>query len=225
MEILTPDFIFDRKDFDRRIRIQLYEGMEEEIDDFLVRTLPLIRPKALFREVVIHRNRKDRGFCFQAEDQCFDDPVTEEHLKDLDRIFPYIATCGNELEDLAASSGDMLEVFWMDALKQMSMDRAFSSLMAHIKTVYSLDKIYSLNPGSDTCREGWDLENQKILFALLPGAEENIGVSLTASLLMKPNKTVSGIFFRSDRDYVGCRDCGNINCPNRRVIHDGAILT
>ncbi|MBN2658940.1 MAG: hypothetical protein JXR86_17940 [Spirochaetales bacterium] len=221
MEILDTPFEFDRDEFDRRIKIEIYEGMEDEIASLLEKALPKLNPRTLFRE--LSADNRDKKI-IHVGDQCFDDPVALMHLGKTDRVFPYISTCGDGLEEMASYSQDMLEIFWFDALKQMAMDRTFSHFRAYIKKEYSIPKLYSLNPGSDTCREGWDISNQKKIFALLPLAGERGGVILTESLLMRPNKTVSGLLFQSDRDFVSCQECDNIHCPNRRMIHDGAIV-
>ncbi len=221
MEILEVPFPFDREEYNRRVKMELYEGMEEEIEILLGKAVPLVKPKAVFKEIGV--GREDDG-TIVLEDQVFDDPVIFSHLKSVEKIYPYIATCGNELEDLA-SEGDMLISFWLDALKQMAMDCAFNSFRTHIKKSFSISKLYSLSPGSSTCGEGWDIQDQRKLFSFFPQVEEGIGVRLTESLLMFPNKTVSGIMFKSERDFVSCQECDNIHCPNRKMIHDGAVIS
>lgn len=222
MEVIKIPFLFDREEFDKRIRIELYEGMEEEIDALIGRSVPLIEPVALYRELGVGRGETGG---FQIEDQIFDDQVTAGHFEGLDRIFPYVATCGPGLEDMLNSGVDMLEIFWIDALKQMAMDRAFDALRGEVKSKYAIEHLYSLNPGSDTCREGWDIQNLSKIFKLMPNAESLANVQLTDSLLMLPNKTVAGFLFKSHKDFVTCLDCDNINCSNRRMIHDGAIVS
>lgn len=221
MEVLQVPFVFDREEYNRRIKMELYEGLEDEIETFLDKALPLVKPKAVFREMGVGRRE---GGIILLGDQLFDDPVIVSHLKNVSIIFPYIATCGIELEGLA-SEGDMLVEFWLDALKQMAMDRAFNALRTHIKGKFKISKLYSLNPGSSTCGEGWDIKDQTKLFSFFPLVETEIGVRLTGSMLMFPNKTVSGIMFESDKDFVSCLECDNIHCPNRKIIHDGAVIS
>lgn len=222
MELLNVPFVFDRKDFEKRICIELYEGMEEAIDDLLARALPLLRPKAVFREIAVEKSNAGEVL---IEDQVFTDPALLARLENRKIVFPYIATCGDELDSLASESGDMLEVYWYDALKQMSMDSAFDFLRNHIKEKKSIKGLHSINPGSDTCGEGWELNDQRKLFNLLPHAEPGIRVRLTESMLMFPNKTVSGFMFESDRDFVSCLECDNVQCPNRKMIHEGAVYS
>lgn len=211
--IITIPFIFDRDEFNKRVKIELYEGMEQEIEGLLDKAIPLISPKAIFIESSLG-DIKDK----------FTDDTLLKMIKDNNVVFPYVVTCGIELENLSKELDDMLVNFWLDALKQMSMDRAFNSLRIYIKEHYNIDKLYSINPGSDSCGAGWIFEEQKNLFSLFPDITEKIGVTLTESLLMHPNKTISGIIFESNKDFVSCDECKNIDCPNRRMIHDGAVI-
>jgi len=222
MNILQVPFHFDREEFNKRIHIELYEGMEEEIESFLERAVPLLKPKAVFRETGVRRRETGE---ILIDEQVFSDPVLISHMENKDSVFPYIVSCGDELEELVTSSGDMLEVFWYDALKQMAMDQAFNYLRINIKENFDIPKLYSLNPGSDACGEGWDLGDQKKLFTYFPDVEKKIGVMLTDSMLMYPNKTVSGLMFESDMDFVSCQECSNIQCPNRKIMHEGALYS
>ena len=42
-------------------------------------------------------------------------------LKNVHRIFPYIATCGNGMEDFDLSPFDMLAPYWLDAIKLQAL--------------------------------------------------------------------------------------------------------
>lgn len=67
----------------------------------------------------------------------------------------------------------------------------------------------------------WPLTDQRKLFSLVD--TEHIGVSLTESLLMRPRKSVSGIFGIVEAEggrllptYNPCLQCEEFNCPERR---------
>ena len=221
MKILKVPFTFNRAEFNKRVKIELYQGMEDEIEAILSIAKPLLTPKVLYGEFdVIHRDDH-----IEISDQKFYDPKLLNRVSDVKKIYPYLVTCGTELDNEDSLKGDMLADFWLDALKQMGMDRAFNYVRTHIKTSSNIDKLYSINPGSDTCGEGWNIEDQKILFKIFGSNAADIGVTLNTSYLMSPNKTVSGFMFKSDKDFVSCQECKNINCSNRRMIHDGAIVS
>jgi hypothetical protein len=48
-------------------------------------------------------------------------------------------------------------------------------------------------------------------------------VELTDSFLMIPNKTVSGIYFPTERDFRTCQVCHREKCPNRRAPFDQTL--
>jgi hypothetical protein len=76
-----------------------------------------------------------------------------------------------------------------------------------------------MSPGSGDV-EIWPVSQQKELFAILDGVTPHIGVRLTDSMLMIPNKSVSGIVFPTEVDYRGCQVCHRQNCPNRSAPFD-----
>ena len=220
MEILLAPFFFDRGEFNGRVRIELYEDMEDELESFLGQVTPLVRPKIGFRVMEVE---KKEGPGISLEGQEFFDPAVVFYLEKIERVFPYIATCGDELESAASSTDDGLVNFWLDALKQMALDQAFDYFRAHLKKEFGIRKLYSLNPGSSACRKEWDLGDQKKLFSFFPEIEARIGVRLTEGLLMFPDKTISGLMFPWNRDFITCRECRNRGCPNRKTLYAGGI--
>ncbi len=64
---------------------------------------------------------------------------------------------------------------------------------------------------------GCPIEQQRGLFALLGDVEQAIGVRLTESFLMIPNKTTSGILFPTEADFRSCEVCHRENCPARHA--------
>ena len=111
------------------------------------------------------------------------------NLAQAHRVFAYVATCGMELETWSTSIDDMLERYWADCIKEMALGVAVRTLNEHIKQRYRPGPTSTMNPGS---LADWPLREQRTLFALLGDQTEAIGVQLTPSCLMIPNKTVSG---------------------------------
>ena len=70
-----------------------------------------------------------------------------------------------------------------------------------------------MNPGS---LDGWPIEQQVELFNLLENKNKDLGVELTESFLMVPQKSVSGILFKSKSGYTNCKLCEMVNCPSRK---------
>jgi hypothetical protein len=76
-----------------------------------------------------------------------------------------------------------------------------------------------MNPGSGPA-DTWPIRQQKELFSLFGDVEAAIGVRLTESFLMIPNKTVSGLVFATESDFATCSLCPRDVCRNRRAPYD-----
>jgi len=53
--------------------------------------------------------------------------------------------------------------------------------------------------------------------------EDLIGVTLTESMLMIPRKSISGIFFPTERMFFSCQLCPRENCPARESSYDETL--
>ncbi|MBD3384651.1 vitamin B12 dependent methionine synthase [candidate division KSB1 bacterium] len=171
------------------------------------------RPKAAYTVSYVTERNEDT---LQIDDVTFKSRTLALHLKEVERVFPYVATCGHEMDEEYKDDGDMLKAFWWDLIKQSMLDTANTALHEHLENTYRLGKTASMQPGSADVAV-WPIEQQKALFALLGDVEENLGVHLTESCLMIPNKTVSGIYFPTETDFRSCEVCRRDNCPSRRV--------
>ena len=79
-----------------------------------------------------------------------------------------------------------------------------------------------MNPGSGE-RSLWPIEEQRPLFKLLGSIETAIGVHLTDSFLMLPNKSVSGFYYKTDKEFHNCQLCKRDHCPNRQKPFDSEL--
>lgn len=147
----------------------------------------------------------------------FTSRVLRVNLEGVYRVFPFLATCGPELEAWSHTLGDPLQQFWADAVKEMALVAALRALEDHCVAAYQPATIATMNPGS---LQDWPVSEQRPLFSLFGPAAETIGVSLTDSFLMSPVKSVSGIWFETDKGFVNCQLCPREDCPNRRAPHD-----
>jgi hypothetical protein len=145
--------------------------------------------------------------------------VLRANLDEVERVFPYVATCGPELDAVSIESGDVFGQFCRDILKEMALRAAIAHLVAHLKESYSLEALVSMNPGSGDVNV-WPIQQQRELFAFLGDAPASIGVVLTESCLMVPNKSVSGLLYPSEDGFQSCQLCHREGCPNRRTPFD-----
>lgn len=133
------------------------------------------------------------------------------------RVIPYIATCGDGMEAFDTSSMDMLAPYWLDVLKSQALDSARSALASYCKTTLGIAKPLSLSPGSGNV-DIWPIEELGKIFELFGRSVERVGVVLTDSFLMLPNKSIAGVMFEKDGvEYESCAHCSRLNCPMRKT--------
>ena len=214
--LLTPPFTPSIEQYKRSIRFDdIDDAQVEALHVFKEATLRL-QPKVLLKE------------CFIDEHNFIDDlpSITIQNvvfkgkalrvLDDVTRVFAYVATCGGEMEMFDLSSLDMLAPYWVDSIKKQALRDARLALISYCKETCGISKPKSLNPGSGNV-DIWPIDEQKGVFSLL-GNSYDIGVTLTSSFLMTPNKSISGLMFASpSQDYESCAYCERERCPNRRV--------
>ncbi len=192
------------------------EGREAEHVEHLTREAEAAgRPGAVYRAASIERVRADGA---DIDGMDFEGSLIAENLAGLEQAFPFIATCGPELEVWANSFTDMLERFRADVIASFALASAVDSLKNNIEGRYATGTLSMMNPGS---LDAWKITEQKKLFALFGSSAEQIGVSLTESLLMRPVKSLSGILFSSSEEFVSCSRCARAYCPARRAPFDG----
>ena len=141
--------------------------------------------------------------------------LVRQNLDQTHRVFPYIATCGSELDIWSRAYTDLLENYWADEIKNRALQLAIMAMRQTVKETYFVGQDLSqMSPGS---LPEWPLPEQAFLFDLLREEAAAMEVRLTDSFLMVPSKSVSGFYFSSQSHFENCRLCPMPNCPNRRV--------
>jgi hypothetical protein len=177
------------------------------------------RPKAIYTEAYVEIAGTERVHIGGA---AFTSAMLRQNLAQVERVFAFVATCGHEMDTIALPENDFLQEFWWDTIKERLFHSAFDHLAAHLQRVYRLGKWASMNPGAGDA-DVWPIEQQRPLFDLLGDVRAQIGVELTDSYLMRPNKTVSGIIFPTEKDFRTCQVCRRENCPSRSAAFDLAL--
>jgi hypothetical protein len=150
----------------------------------------------------------------------FTSRVLRTNLDQIHRVFPYLVTCGKELEVQPNITGDLMEFYWLDEIKHVALGAAYGYMQKHITKTYRPGKMSHMSPGS---LEDWPITQQAQLFSLFGDSEEKIGVRLTESYLMLPTKSVSGIFFPAATSFESCQLCPREDCPGRRARYDESL--
>ena len=213
--------ILDRISFDIDITLLLKNLHIKEGSDPAARVERLVesakaiaRPKAVYKVAYVE-TKDDNSVIIDGTK--FTSRVLRVNLEDAYRVFPYVITSGTEIEEWSQSITDIFDKYCADAIKEMIMRSARHYVFAEIDEKYGLVHAAVMNPGS---LADWPIKEQKNLFALLGDTKESIGVQLTDSFLMLPMKSISGIRFSSDKEFINCQLCPRENCEKRRAPFD-----
>ena len=198
----------------KRLRVKPGSAAERELLAVLAQAQSIARPKALYLPAYVTARGVD---WVELEGVRLESRVLAVNLQNIQRAFPYLATCGLELQAWAAGIEDPLYNFWAEAVKEAALFCALRALGEDLDARYSPGQSASMSPGS---LADWPIEQQHSLFALLGSSAAVIGVSLTEDFLMLPTKTVSGLRFASEVAFESCQFCPRDGCPGRRSVYD-----
>lgn len=209
---------------DKRILAHLGIGESEapaflpEIHELLSEAQAVARPKGMYKLSTVDHPAGEEGVsCIVVDGLSFSSRVLAVNLAEVQRAFPYIATCGREMDEWSESIDDPMKRFWADAIKEEALRLAIEGVAHDLVKTYRPGERATMNPGS---LEDWPLSEQRNLFSLFGDAVNSIGVSLSESFLMIPIKSVSGIWFETETGFQSCQLCPREQCPNRRAPYD-----
>jgi hypothetical protein len=175
------------------------------------------KPKAMYRIGYIESRGDDD---VTVDGVTLTSRVLRVNLDRVHRVFPYVATCGTELEELSKSKDDMLEQYWIESIELFALGAATRAVNRDVNERYRPGQTATMNPGS---LQDWPLIQQRPLFTLFRSPQASIGVQLTDSLLMVPKKSVSGIRFATEHGFESCQLCPRPSCPGRRAPYDSGL--
>ncbi len=190
----------------------------EEAEDFLAlfaELSPLVAPTGAVTEARVSLDVPEPDVRVGGE--VFHGALLLSKVRDAEAVWPYVATCGRAGYEWMNALADPLERFWAEYVLEDALDAACRGMERFFHHNVYAGKTAAIAPGS---LPEWPIEEQRPLFRLLGDAPERCGVTLTDSLLMLPNKSVSGIRFPSEEGYVSCAHCRRENCPRRRAAFD-----
>ena len=199
-----------------RKKLHIKEGSHhaEELDRLIEGAQTVGKPKALYKEAFIESRTDDTvtldGITFKSR-------ILRVNLENVYRVFPYVITCGLELEEWSKKITDFLQGFWVEEIKETVLYMARDFFVKQITEYHQLGQVARMNPGS---LADWPIEEQRPLFTLLGNVQKIIGVHLTPSLMMVPTKSVSGILFPTEFDFSSCQLCPREVCPGRKAPYD-----
>jgi hypothetical protein len=196
------------------LKIKSGNRYAERLDILLESARDIARPKVAYRLAAVEHD--DDGTVL-VDAVRLKSRVMQVNLKDCRRAFPFVTTCGMELEKWSRTLTDTLEIFWADTINMMALVTALEAFKHHMNDTFETGMTSTMNPGS---LEDWPLSEQHKIFSILGAACGTIGVQLNESGMMVPLKSVSGIEFESGEKFHSCQLCPRDKCPSRRAPYD-----
>lgn len=206
---LKPDLLL------RAVRLQKSSFEAGELFKLIEAAKLRLRPKAIYTTAYVSDRQTDSVI---IDNVSFVSRVLRLNLDNVERVFPFVVTCGREIDTLAIDEEDFIMQFWLDTIKAMALEAALKFLKRQVKQNFGIRKMSIMSPGSGPSN-AWPIEQQQQLFSLLGNIEEAIGVRLTESYLMIPNKSISGILYPTEIDFETCQICARENCRGRRAAY------
>ena len=186
----------------------------EGISKMVAEAASVAKPKAVYKPAFIEEKGEDYVI---VDGIRFTSRVMRVNVDKVDRVFPYVITCGRELEEWSRPITEVFDNYCADVIKEMVLVSARQKVKVKIDKQYGLSRTAFMSPGS---LEDWPITQQIPLFQLLGSVKENIGVELSESCLMFPIKSVSGFYFPLEGTFESCQLCSRERCPNRRAPYD-----
>jgi len=208
----------------KRMRVRnKSESIVKNVQEMLEVARPIAKPKAVY-EVSYVDNKN--GDSLDIGDVRFTSRVLRVNLDKVGRVFPYVVTCGRELDEIAIPSDDFIKGYYLDQIKETAVVLARQYLEDYLKRNYALGQMSRMAPGAGA-GDDWPITQQKELFSIFGGRDkvaELIGVRLTDTFLMVPIKSVSGIFFPTEIKFESCQLCPREKCIGRRAAYDPEVV-
>jgi len=191
---------------------------KERIRELMDSTLQLARPRYFYMETPIEAITEDT---VTIQGVTFTSKVLAKNLAEKAVVYPYLATSGGELMDYIEQNDlELIDQLYLDAVMELLVNKASLALDRRLTNLLPQGMISSVNPGSLV---DWSITEQQPLFKLFGDAAAELGVRLSGSSLMDPIKSVSGIYYPTDKAFDNCMLCQRENCPDREAPFDEAL--
>ena len=196
------------------LRLKKLRGISADAEKIINEVLPLIKARASYRVCYITKRGKD---WIQLSGRRFSSRILRDNVRDIERVFPYIITIGDGVESRACDETELLKQYFMETIADMALISARVHLLSCLKKKYRIKRLSNMSPGS---LKDWPITEQRPLFDLMEEGSTKIQVQLTETMLMLPRKSLSGIYFSTEKDFISCQLCSRKNCSGRMAEFD-----
>lgn len=214
-------FLLDDIDFElhtgrllKKLRVDPESSFARHLADMVRQANEVARPRAYYLIGAIQSRGEDR---IVIDDVTLTSKVLQINTREVNRVFPFVATCGSEIEAWAGTFSEMIDRYHADELRLAVLREAMAQVERDITRRFGSVKLGQMQPGS---LKDWPIHEQEPLFRILGEGAAKIGVSLKENLLMVPGKSESGIYFEDEKGFKSCCLCPVEHCPSRHEPYD-----
>ena len=129
----------------QKLKIDANDEYASDILDLAKKAEAVAKPKAIYGAACI--DEKDENHVI-IEGICFTSRLLSNNLKEVQRVFPYVATCGEEVYSWAKSILDPIERYWAEALCEIYLSKAYIAMKRDLEFKMKPGKTAVMNPGS-----------------------------------------------------------------------------
>ena len=222
MEVLNSiPFRLSTKEVLKRLHLRKEnKDMERMVQELLDIVHPMAKPKAVYKVSYVDNKNGDSLYIDGVR---FTSRVLRINLDKVGRVFPYVATCGRELDEIVVPADEYMKYYCLDTIKEMALYSARSYLQDYLTRNYALGQVSRMYPGEGAA-EDWPITQQKELFSIFGNVEDLIGVQLTKDFLMVPLKSSSGMYFPTEIKFESCQLCPREVCSGRKAPYDPDLV-
>jgi hypothetical protein len=185
-----------------------------QVNRLVILAREAIAPQAAYRTCYVEA-KEEAGATIDGVR--FRSRVLRGNLNAVGRVFPFVMTVGEAVDALIDATTDLLDKYILGEIANHALGELRRAFEGHLCAHYALEKIACMTPGS---LADWPIEGQRDLFALLPDVKASLGVRLTDNLLMRPRRSVAGLYFPSAATFVSCQLCPRRSCDDRKAPYD-----
>jgi hypothetical protein len=177
----------------------------------------LMKPSLHYR--IVKPSVMDKAVVQLDETVEFTSAKLAKTLKNAEKIVCFVGTIGagveNEINSLLGKQ-KLADAYILDAMASVAVENMIDRFQDLMENRYSAeDRTVTLRFSPGYC--DWPVTQQKKLFNIFESRQ--LKVELLDSCLMKPRKSISGVFGITPQkctSYNPCRDCPIRNCDSRR---------
>ena len=125
----------DTESLMKRVHVRPRSDDATTFEQLVIRARDVAKPKVLLSESFVEARGKDT---VQIGGITFTSLVLRANLKKAERVFPYVATCGHELDEVSLPKDEFLAKFWWDTIKADVLGCAISHLHDHLQRRFLL---------------------------------------------------------------------------------------